>query len=494
MKPRILFAGVGLLFCTSPEAATYYVATNGSDSHSATQAQNPSTAKLTIAAGIGCLSSGDTLVVKAGTYTAEISNIPAGSDGAYTVVMGESGNRPKITRLGEYGRGVHLVRGSADHHIEVRGFEFDTPYDGVKIEGDDASGYPHHFRFTDNIVHHTQGTGMLISSNEAGILGGDHLIKGNEFHHIGIGNPGYQPGMNTIYNPGNRTVIENNTFHDVTHGIAIYLGGCKIYDVIIRNNLFYNIYRSDIDTWQQGATGGSAFGVAVPGGRHRFYNNVIYDICPSIDDPNCSGISAYYGADDVKIFNNTIYGIRNSVSPGIDVDADAYNVVVQNNIVSGSQISVSGASNSSSHNLTNNPGFVNAAAGDFHLLSNSPARNAGVNLYSQGVTTDYAGTARSASGNFDIGAYQYAGTIISNNHSSLAPAISPITIRSTSTGVMISARKANAAIYTLNGQKVGLVNGSNGIEWKPNTARTGVYLSKVKSENSVQSAKVFCRK
>src|SRR5436309_9448306 len=75
----VLRAGVG-------EAATYYVATTGSDSSTCTQAQNPSTPKRTINAALNCLGTaagagaGHTVEVAAGTYTETINNnLPGGS-------------------------------------------------------------------------------------------------------------------------------------------------------------------------------------------------------------------------------------------------------------------------------------------------------------------------------------------------------------------------------------------------------------------------------
>jgi hypothetical protein len=51
------------------QAATYYVSKSGSNNNSCAQATSVSTPKLTINAGIGCLSGGgDTLLIRKGTY------------------------------------------------------------------------------------------------------------------------------------------------------------------------------------------------------------------------------------------------------------------------------------------------------------------------------------------------------------------------------------------------------------------------------------------
>jgi hypothetical protein len=49
--------------------------------------------------------------------------------------------------------------------------------------------------------------------------------------------------------------------------------------------------------------------------------------------------------------------------------------------------------------------FVNAAAGDFHLKSTSPAIDAGIAISL--VTTDFSGVKRDGP-NYEIGAYEYS--------------------------------------------------------------------------------------
>ena len=86
MKLRMIFLSV--LFLTafariSPlvaHAATYYVAKTGNNNNTCTQARSLSTPKHTIAAGLSCLSGGDTLIIKAGTYLEVINHkqVPSG--------------------------------------------------------------------------------------------------------------------------------------------------------------------------------------------------------------------------------------------------------------------------------------------------------------------------------------------------------------------------------------------------------------------------------
>ncbi|HXR46190.1 MAG TPA: choice-of-anchor Q domain-containing protein [Candidatus Limnocylindrales bacterium] len=56
--------------------------------------------------------------------------------------------------------------------------------------------------------------------------------------------------------------------------------------------------------------------------------------------------------------------------------------------------------------ITNDPAFVNTAAGDFHLQSNSPCINSGNNAFVT-TATDLGGNPRIVAGTVDIGAYEY---------------------------------------------------------------------------------------
>jgi Right handed beta helix region len=389
-------------------AATYYVAPTGNDALTCSQAKSASTPKKTIPAGVKCLSGGDTLIVKAGTYiNQEIFNPPAGTASTYTTIKADpAGGLPVIVPNGaKFQRGFYCNNGASCRYIEVRGFEISKAYNSVKLFGNSTFGYPHHLRFINNIMHDSFTTNVFISTSDSGYHGGDHLFQGNTFYRTGVGEPGYGPGHNTIYNPGNRTIVEKNKFRNLAHGVGIYHSGKSIQNVTIRSNVFYDIGRSTIDTWQQGNGTFSGIHVSSPGGGHKIYNNIIYR---SGDQSSFGGIKVgnAYASDTNHIYNNTIYDIKNSGAYAIKISATSGLHLVKNNItyLAGRGI----YRGSPSNNLTTNPSFTNAAGADFRLLSNSTAINKGVIL--SAVPTDFAGARRPAGSSHDIGAYEAGGT------------------------------------------------------------------------------------
>ncbi|MDH5666549.1 MAG: hypothetical protein OEY86_00880 [Nitrospira sp.] len=386
MVSVILSLVIMLAFPAIGQAATYYTATTGNNSNSCSAAQTESTPKLTIAAGVACLAGGDTLIIKPGTYTNQgILNPPGGSASAYTIISGDPALARPVIRADYTAtqRGIYCSRGETCSYMEFRHLEITNAHQGLRMDGTDTNGYSHHIRFINNYVHDNAGTAFQIASSASGFLGGDNLIEGNEFAYNGILNPGYGPGVNNIYNPGNRTVIQNNYFHNLTHGIGIWPGSSPLQNIIIRNNLFHQIGRSNTDTWQQGVTGSKVIHVSTGGGGHEIYNNVIRDSC---DLSTCDGIlisprSAQTATQTIKVYNNTIYnhisGSANSIryarefSPG--------SLLVRNNIVYLAKAVVTGgfANGTFSNTQTANPSFTSAGTGDLSLASGSTAINAG---------------------------------------------------------------------------------------------------------------------
>ena len=398
------FLAIVLVQAVAANGATYFVATNGSDANTCTQARTQLTPLLTIPTGVKCLAGGDTLIIKAGTYSnQEITNPPAGTEGSYTIISGElSGARPVIAPNGRsLQRGFYCSNGNSCRYIEMRYIEVTGAYNSIKLFGDDSIGYPHHLRFINNIFHDTVHTNALTSTSDTGFQGGDHLFQNNTFYRTGVGNSGYGPGHNTIYNPGNRTILEGNMFHNLANGVGIWHSKKYIQNVVVRSNMFYDIGRPSIDAWQQGNGSFSAIHVSVPGGGHQIYNNVIYR---SGEDSTFAGIRINplwdrENTTTIHVYNNTIYDIKNSSAYAVRVTTTLGGPhVIKNNIAYLAGRGISGGTQS--NNLTTDPSFADPAGSNFRLLRGSDAIDKGAIVAT--VTNDFAGVRRPQEAGYDI--------------------------------------------------------------------------------------------
>lgn len=411
----ILVALLSLL--SSPVwATTYYVsktASNGyavgNNANSCAQAQSKSTPKNTIsgsgsAALEACMVGGDELIVNEGTYTNQITNPPAGTPSAYTIIRAEpSSARPIIQPNGAaVQRGFYCDTGDACSYIHLEGFDVVDAYNSVKLAlktVGSVSTYPHHLKFINNKFHDTRSTNFETNTDDAGLQGGNHLIKDNEFYHTGIyypvdhGGATYGPGHNTIYNPGSGTIIEGNKFHNLHNAVGIWHSQKTLFDVIVRRNTCYNIGLVTTDTWLAApstATGYSCVHVSSGGGRHKIHNNTVYH---SGEHTNFKGFSVnpiFGGAtlQQIDIDNNTIYEMRHSGAIGIRVsanDAVPNSVRVRNNLiipVLGTAIADQSGLGAMVQTTNRTSGtasaiFTSPGTGDLTLISGSVAINAG---------------------------------------------------------------------------------------------------------------------
>ena len=104
-------------------------------------------------------------------------------------------------------------------------------------------------------------------------------------------------------------------------------------------------------------------------------------------------------------------------------------------------------------NVTNNPQFVNAPAGNYRLLPSSPCINAGTNLPWMVGATDLDENPRILDGAVDIGTYEYYSSFIVLNNDNSGPGSLRQAVASTSTGGTITFTN------TLSGQTILLTNG-----------------------------------
>jgi parallel beta-helix repeat protein len=144
-------------------------------------------------------------------------------------------------------------------------------------------------------------------------------------------------------------------------------------------------------------------------GNSNFYNNVVIDAGQLGVSGQQHGI-AKQDRSNFNIYNNTVV---NSYTHGIYTTGGT-NVELRNNIVidsGGDDLYIIGTPTETNNLETGEvSGFVDAGGDDYHLTSGSEAVNAGYDT-SPTVTDDYDGVSRPQGAAYDVGAYEYAGTV-----------------------------------------------------------------------------------
>ena len=133
------------------QAATYYVAKNGKDANSCAQAQSSSAPKLTIGDAVNCLTAGDTLYVRAGSYNETlIYTVPSGSSWSSKVRIAAYPGETVWVRPAAGSVTSVLGFGRSQHYIEFDGINLDaskmTDSVIVRMESADGKNDAHHIR------------------------------------------------------------------------------------------------------------------------------------------------------------------------------------------------------------------------------------------------------------------------------------------------------------------------------------------------------------
>ena len=402
----------GVVTADVSQAATYYVSKTGSDSRSCSEAQSVSTPKATINGGVGCLSAGDTLVVRAGTYTESLGTgaVPSGNSWTSKVRIANY-NGETVWMRPNAGASRVLEFAGSQQYIEFDGINLDgtnATYDTVKINAIASGNNAHHIRIQNAELLGITGAGDSGNGGMSFIVICTQLVAGlqgsNEFinltvHRGGGGSCSSCDFSHAFYIQSANNLIERNTIYDVK-GNAIQIYNGQVSGVANNNTVRYNTIK-DLTS----ATGRHRGVIIGDGTGNKIYGNLIYNITGTAMPT--AGIQVYF-TSNAEVYNNTIYSVNYH---GILVDSNARNTVIQNNIAyrnaAGDYVN-SGSGTVASQNLVGvDPGFVSPGA-DFKLRPESPARNTGATIAM--VQSDLIGTSRPQDGAYDIGAYELIGS------------------------------------------------------------------------------------
>src|SRR5580700_7028498 len=332
----------------------------------------------------------------------------SGGNGFGIAVYGTDAKAP-ITDL--------IIDGNEVHHLKTGSSE------SLVVNGNVTN-----FRITHNVVHDNNNIGIDVIGFErtapdpAVDQARDGIVRGNVVYNItSRGNPAYGNDENSdgIYvDGGTRILIEQNVMHDVDFGIELaseHKDRATSY-ITARNNLIYHSH-----------TAGVSIGGYAPERGHADHctvvNNTLYE-----NDTSGTGSGEFqmqWNMADNIFANNVVYaGPRclmavnksqvGGKKPPVAIDHNLYYCASESKAstwiesretVRGLDQYVSSTGNDR-HSRFQDPHFVDIAANDFHLRSDSPAIAAGTTDGAPVGELDLDHSQRVKSGNIDIGCYE----------------------------------------------------------------------------------------
>ncbi len=384
-------------------AATYYVATDGNDTSGDGSIGSP---WETFSHADNQMSGGDTLYVRAGTYTEAIEDLPSGTSWENATILKAYNGEPVIIKPSGDNWCFNLT--GEYQYIKIEDMAFDAVNVRVggcmHVKGDRNTSpqkYVHHIRFTNCEAYNSTESNILASYNT---------------HHIEYINcVSHDCGPDPVRDMGFYMAMSDG----LVDGCIAYNcsgSGIGVWSVVAGQGNEQNVGSiiRNCKTWNSGEGMG-----AYSGSDHKIYNNVIWNTTRS---GGYGGIRVD-GADDTQVYNNTIYdcvsdGIRiNDSSGGGQNEPGTNRTIVRNNIiynVGGSAIDDSGDDTVEDHNLTTDPSFTDTdgadniagnADDDLTLQAGSSAIDAGSFVTAPAMDID--GKARPQGAAYDIGAYEY---------------------------------------------------------------------------------------
>jgi hypothetical protein len=417
--------------------ATVYVSTTGSDSNPGTAAQP----FRTITYAYSQVGPGTTILVAPGTYTDYTSG--------WGLHLGKSGTASSPIVLQSQVRGGAVIDGqfASDRNT---GIYIDGTYNVVIGFG----------------ITRAPTTGVVLYGNSNQILNDEIYNNGTQGSTDPEGQ-GIYSGHGTSGNVYDGNYIHDNGYAGSNLDHGLYL--CGQNEVVANNVVLRN----------------AAYGLQIAGyntvSGMKVYNNVFaYN--------GKSGIILWMSLNGVDIENNIIY--KNGIL-GIDsYEATGSGVVVDHNLVFGNgsgnyDFTDSGSDYSYSLGTTisSDPLFANDTSSGFdaHLSAGSPAIGAGLNLSSV-FTYDLADAPRPSTGAWDLGAYVYGASTVTNIAPPTVSITSPTSAATVSGGISVLANASSSVGITgvqfeLDGADIGPVftNAPYGGAWDSTTAADGAH-------------------
>jgi len=356
-----------------------------------------------ITAGAKAAQPGQTVLVSPGTYTEQVSPARSGGPGQPIAFVAATEGSVVVTG-GATGSGFKL---STRSWITVTGFTVtDSPSHGISATsgghlmitdndvsgaGAPVSGYIKRGIYlsgvtdsvvSDNVTHRNSEAGIYLDASSERVT-----VSGNRSYQNARGYVRAAPGIDVR---GDDNVVTNNvTFDNEDTGLQFYRGAARnvvsgnvtygngdhgiddlgAVDQVITGNTVYDNVAAGINL-EGGSTGGSVF------------NNISVD----------NGVGSPRTKSDIRVDGSSITGT--AVDWNLTSVPAGYVLYVWGSSSFTSLSSFRAATGQEAHGIEADPRWVNAAAGDFHLLAGSPAVDSAWSSASSAPGADVEGVAR----------------------------------------------------------------------------------------------------
>jgi hypothetical protein len=377
-------------------AATYHVATTGSNS-------NPGTEKhpwKTVAHAVATMVAGDTTYVRSGIYKEGIIRFrKSGTQSAPIKLLNAPGESPIVDCIdaSKFHR-ILLEHPSGPLNpigwVTIEGFEIRNCYNGIKV----ISG--HDLTIRRNWIHHNSpGSGIL--GNGTSVLIDRNIINHNaDIEGCIAGTSPCNPGGHGVYFNGTGIVITNNIIYDnMTFGVQLNGStASSTYKPHVHPSPEYALSKNWVIANNTFAYSWRGAGVVVWGfscNNARIENNIFYENAV-INSMATQGIHfTSTTCTGVTIRNNLFYASRGGTRAFGSGAKEGINYSQSGNIV-----------NVSDPRFVNGPSTLPSSP-NFSLTERSPAIDTGLTIPMTKIAFD--GTPRPQGRAYDIGAYEYSG-------------------------------------------------------------------------------------
>ncbi len=321
-------------------AATRYVATTGSDANSCAASEDPSTPKLTLAAGVACMTAGDILYVRGGTYASQRISV-VGKTGTslapYTIsgFAGETAIVATVSTGATSGTNRNLLV-SASQYITIENMVLDGVNTILSPSLADPTGpvsISNTIEFSSNIVINNvefknhRGSGFYVSNS-------GFTLRNSRIHDSVSECVGGSRWYGVYYHEGSNGLIENNEIYNMPGG-GMQLYTAPLTNVIVRGNWVHDsptCTTSNVGAVLAWASSGNFTGL-------KIYNNLFEDIgvvstthTASIID--LGPVSSSFTLTGAEVYNNTLYAAEDGY--GVSIRARSSGAKVRNNLITGS--------------------------------------------------------------------------------------------------------------------------------------------------------------